>query len=1227
MLIYVGIFFIIPGKIRSRLLSQQHITVTASIGILGACLGLYGIYRSTRTQVSEKFAGIGEECGPSRIICGKGGYELRTGSTTNPSSDGETSWLITNFATCRSSVGEPVPCTFSDPPTAKTYIMNCVQPCTQYDTLELAQNACAITPSCRGITLSGKTYCSVNQKTLPSPDPISRITPDLTVPFNIKGRYIRVRPAETSGDGTFHLSQIVVLDANGNNIAKGKSIGVSGASSSPTKSATLLVDGTLTLPRLPLNGWTSNGNRSTYVQIDLGSVQLVSSVRIIGISRLDASDNLITPSGVDIDRYTGMRISILNNTGVLETLGTCTLPPAPTSVPANATSEEMDIISPLIIDGYDGQIALNVLKGLKLNKNQLLTTYGLTDSQAADAYNKLYSENLLVERTGVTFSASWANHSSTLNFLSGEKPAVNMTVKTANGIPVNAKVLTVTGNTITLNTITTSAATGNSVVMNGTAYFNGTLDDTAYFAKLEPLKRMLTVASITYNKENTLDTYMKRHITTSKTSSKDSAGKPVLDATGSPVFTTSSDLGEKITTKTIMGVTKATAVDPNAINSTVTKATTTSPEGQTGYIISTNPDTKDWSSKSLELLPQQKADVTIGNTPPIEINPTTTDAEIAVKAAANTSKIIVSPLSKELMDGSASNTMNSFNYKSQSQNESGVAGKYNTKEVFWLGWAMGYSFGTKAAAKEACINAGADGLATLAQVTEAQTKGAQWCAYGWLDDSENKVHPMQESKALCGSRVGLINEGTRSTAGANCYGYKPSANDGHVTTLPTNAVTQTNISINKKGRYVRLRPSKTGNGWMHFSQIVVKNEEGNVISKGKNTYATSNLDRSPSASVVVDGSMNPRAWAWEGGGLWHTGKQIVVNSKDPKNPNYDEEYFEIDLGSVQFISTIDYYGRPECCYETILGTRIEVSKTMRPKPFTDKTGLRAWNQSSVLDSSKCIKTGKGVQTEVRICDGQQICMDPALTECDEDQCGGRAGMTIDPKTKACYTAPKSVSVAERKRNGWCKGTSMGFNKNIKLIRPAHETMGKCGWCNDKLNTANGYTSPSDEAMSKQLYNCQEDFYYPPAPLPLAEQEIEDAEVDARAADLARPCILPVIIAGLPCWKGPPIARAETMTEVVAKIDLAYNAMTVAQKQTQIKSSVNKNTFFTASSAQRAHLLRMQLYKDLVYSLTADEMAAAGIENTRLAAENARVDKYYMSRTPQERAISKSLHRH
>jgi hypothetical protein len=120
----------------------------------------------------------------------------------------------------------------------------------------------------------------------------------------IQGRYIRIRPSQTSGDGFLQISQIAVYDQGGNNLAKGKRVyatstysGSDGMAAPPVT----IVDGTLA-PRSGLTAvWEpQTGNRATeYIEIDLGMNYFIYNVLYFG--RLDCCS----------DRNSGVRIQVL----------------------------------------------------------------------------------------------------------------------------------------------------------------------------------------------------------------------------------------------------------------------------------------------------------------------------------------------------------------------------------------------------------------------------------------------------------------------------------------------------------------------------------------------------------------------------------------------------------------------------------------------------------------------------------------------------------------------------------------------------------------------------------------------------------------------------------------------------------------------------------------------------------------------------------------------------
>ena len=139
--------------------------------------------------------------------------------------------------------------------------------------------------------------------------------------------------------------------------------------------------------------------------------------------------------------------------------------------------------------------------------------------------------------------------------------------------------------------------------------------------------------------------------------------------------------------------------------------------------------------------------------------------------------------------------------------------------------------------------------------------------------------------------------------------------------LPTNDADQT-ISTNEyEGRYIRIRPSVlNGDGWLNISQVIVNDVTLSNIAAGKLVYATSNYPQTENPTIVVDDSRAVRDFP----NLWQAG----TNARD-------KEFLEIDLGDMNFISSIQILGRGNCrkaqyCIDRMMGLRIEINKHTNP---------------------------------------------------------------------------------------------------------------------------------------------------------------------------------------------------------------------------------------------------------------------------------------------------------
>ena len=99
------------------------------------------------------------------------------------------------------------------------------------------------------------------------------------------------------------------------------------------------------------------------------------------------------------------------------------------------------------------------------------------------------------------------------------------------------------------------------------------------------------------------------------------------------------------------------------------------------------------------------------------------------------------------------------------------------EEVFYVAGEVGNAYSiSRSNADAICANYGGV-LATLAQLSNAQLHGADWCASGWvLDDSNSAYYPITTSTENgCGNGSRGIMKFTSASglAGVNCYAIKP----------------------------------------------------------------------------------------------------------------------------------------------------------------------------------------------------------------------------------------------------------------------------------------------------------------------------------------------------------------------------------------------------------------------------------------------------------------------
>ena len=558
-------------------------------------------------------------------------------------------------------------------------------------------------------------YCMINERTLPKSDA------DQTVIFNIYGRYVRVMPSASRGDGFFGLSQVIVNDATGANIALNKSTTETARFGGGGGGPSIIVDGTTTVRGWP-NIWhsPSDGARSHYWQVDLGSVQMVTSVRVI--ARGDYGEKLGIAAGQP-DRTTGMRVIVMQTpSDTPSAQGVCMAEPTPV-YPSGSTVIEQELLKPMILNGLNGQAAFNIYRALQSSIPSSLTQYGLTDSQSANAYISLYTKNLSNQR------------------------------------------------------------------------MDKTLTDTQYFAAINTIKEVTTMAALPFNAADTLRTFMNASKKNSKTLNLNVDGSFIKDSAGNPTFTVVSDNGSSATTKQIMNSTAPSSTDNSAMYS---KKATASSDG----LVAAAPDTSDWSKKASTAIPIQPVAINTEYERPIIVNPTTTPEQVAAATPAQTVFPGYTP-DPSLMNSAADAGLSKAGYsKPEVSNGAGAARLHNaTTEVYWIGGSNNMSFND---ARALCTKAGGD-LATLAQLQSAQGAGAQWCDWGWLKDS-SVGYPMQSTEC---QGPGVKHTSGHTPNGANCFGVKPSQ------TAPSFTVPNTSITGSAKPFSTYSNPA----GWSQSTYV------------------------------------------------------------------------------------------------------------------------------------------------------------------------------------------------------------------------------------------------------------------------------------------------------------------------------------------------------------------------------------------------------------------------
>lgn len=926
MLIYLGVFFILPDKIRNK-----HFDLVVLFGVIGFVFGLYAIQRYLK--ISEQFVAQGG--------CGDSGLPCPTSSTFT--ADISTTGELTNIRNTSSALMVGMIINNS----AKTLPLNIVL--STYTGETTGQLTGQTTFTAGTDTFTGtitKPYCLINERVLPKTDF------DQTVAFNIYGRYVRVYASPTIGDGYFGLSQVVVSNAAGTNIALNKTTTAT-SNLGGAAAASTVVDGNLTIRKWPV--WHNNnaGRATDYWQVDLDSVQMVTTIRII--ARTDYGESVGIAAGQP-NRTQGLRIVVLNAlTDTPTRTGVCIAEPT-IVFPTGTTTEEQEFIGPLILEGGNGQTALNIFRALKgTNVPTNLTQFGLTDSEAAKAYAKLYSENLRYNRNKGTIDSN-AYYSAiepvksitTVASITFDKTAALSTYMTNNKTNSKRPALNASGAPILETSGPLSGLpTVETISDNGARKATETIMSTTMPTNEDPSAGYSGVTQPTQNIPAPPNTSSwSENITNTLPTVRTSISMP----TTPPVIVDPDTTDEQISAASVGRNMRTPAEDPGA---TAMRSAAGGVAGGAGYTApAAGQASPQWYPAATNGVSSQAAAgavcesfggklATLAQIQDAYNNGASYEGWGWVADAPNSQGFPVSNgnlnqfySSTTVNDGNGmancfgikpapgtpnvapwtdvARTINGNKYVardwSQRTGGDGTDAKPGTSipthEVYWVGLGTGwpnYNY-SGPDAESICKAAGGD-LATRAQLQAAQARGAQWCAWGWLKD-ETVGFPMQVATEGCGA-AGL-------TYSANS-GYINVMNDynRHEILLPTSAAIQT-IPIYRKARYVRLMGSLThGDGSLNLSYLRVNDANGNNISAGKPAIFSQNnisWDSGTPASNAVTGTEGKRRWTETPVNIFH--------SKANNTAADDSPLWQVDLGSDQLISTIVYYGRGDCCDTT-----------------------------------------------------------------------------------------------------------------------------------------------------------------------------------------------------------------------------------------------------------------------------------------------------------------------
>jgi len=672
---------------------------------------------------------------------------------------------------------------------------------------------------------------------------------DQTIVTNqFAGRYIRIMPSTNAGDGFIHLSQIIVYDVTGSVISTGVPVYQTSVIKS-AQPATTLVDGTQATRPFP-NVWHSaTNNRATeFVELDLGSLQSIDSIRILG-----RSDCPMTYKTCN-QRMLRLRIQInTDTTPAIKNFYTVQ------AAAAEASAAQASAAKASASIGAE-QMALNAKLASVAKASAATASAAQAASQEESAAKSSAAQASTAQASAVQASAiaamsledSAALAAKTQASAAEASNAAALQVSTAKASAAQASAATfLQASAATASAAQASAAQASAAVASAAQARIDMGDD--------PINGKFILPSLRTDQTIVTKHFMGRYVRVRPAFNE---GDGYLNLSQIIVYNV---LGKNIS---LGAQTFATSTMDGAGSPSVLVDGSVIVRGLPNVWSSQTDDRGEFVELDLGSV-QAISAVRILGTSNCEIDNMCQKRMYQVRVEIN----------KETTDEATINYMQQLDFITTSAANASAAKA-----------SAAQASAAKASAEQAAILQESAAKAAALQTSAATSSAAQASA-------------AIASAAIEFNRLSDIENGSDP------------ANGKYI--LPTNDTVQVVKTNGIQGRFVRLKPSlKGGDGWIHLSQVIVKNRSQYNIARNRPVFATSTIRGGADSTVVVDGTLSPRNFPQ----IWQS-----------KSGNRNEEFLEIDLGSIQAISSIEVIGRYNCnsnqtCMDRMLGLRIEVNE-------------------------------------------------------------------------------------------------------------------------------------------------------------------------------------------------------------------------------------------------------------------------------------------------------------